>query len=621
MLTVADSAVHLLALGQGALALAGATQLNAAATVNEAGFTTLHDVMHTATGGYVLTVSDNAANLLALAGDLPPATVTSLSADATLSASQATTLVSEPNFSTGMHVLTVADTASNLLALAPNVLTFAGATQLTAAAIVNIADFATLRDVLHTATGGYTLTISDTAANLVSIAAADLSLATACVLSADGSLSAADAQTLALEPGFATGGHALTISDNVANLLALPTGLQFQAATLALGADQSVSASQLNALATLGTKFNEADHVLTVVDSAVHLLALGQGALALAGATQLNAAATVNAAGFATLHDVMHTATGGYVLTVSDNAANLMALAGDLPPGTNTVLSADATVSALQVATLVSAPNFSTGNPCPDDRRYRRQPARSGTECADLRRGHATDRGGDRQHHRFRHVARRPAHRPRRLHGHDQRHRREPRFDRRRQSGARDRVRHVGGRKPVRRGRADARPGARLRPRADDFGQRRKPAGPASGLQFQAATLALGADQTISASQLNALAALGVKFDAAHHVLTVADSAVHLLALGQGALALAGATELNAAATVNAAGFATLHDVMHTATGGYVLTVSDNAANLLALAGDLRRRPSHHCRPTPRCPRRRRRLWCPSRISPRAASC
>ncbi|MEJ0046261.1 MAG: hypothetical protein WDN04_09165 [Rhodospirillales bacterium] len=200
-MVLSDTASNLLATPPGVLAFATGTQLNAAATVNAAGFATLHDVMHTATGGYVLTVSDNAANLLALAGNLPPATVTVLSADATLSAQQVTTLVSEPHFSTGVHVLTIADTASNLLALAPNVRVLAGATQLTAAATVNIADFATLRDVLHIATGGYTVTISDTAANLVSIAAADLSLATACVLSADGSLSAADAQTLALEPG------------------------------------------------------------------------------------------------------------------------------------------------------------------------------------------------------------------------------------------------------------------------------------------------------------------------------------------------------------------------------------------------------------------------------------
>ncbi len=182
------------------------------------------------------------------------------------------------------------------------------------------------------------------------------------MLSADASLSAADAQTLALEPGFATGGHALTISDNVANLLALPGGLQFQAATLALAANQSVSASQLNALLALGGKFDEAQHVLTVTGNAAELAGLSGPALALVVASMLTQSAVVSATTAATLAALPgFLEADGATLTVQDDAAHLLALSRAVlrVTGLEELPAGGVTLTAAQAAGLVALGHFS----------------------------------------------------------------------------------------------------------------------------------------------------------------------------------------------------------------------------------------------------------------------
>jgi hypothetical protein len=209
--------------------------------------------------GASLAVSDTAANILANASGLGTATSISVTDSETVQASGLSTLAllaaSHPgHFSLGGHTLSVSDTAANLLALSGQAVALATSFGLSADATVTAAQFTTLRDTLHTVPAGHAVTILDSAAHLLALSGS-LSLATACVLTGPAVVSAADAQTLAAEPGFSTGGYALGISDSAANLLALSPSLQNLANSLTLASSQTVSLAQLAVLVGWGAKF------------------------------------------------------------------------------------------------------------------------------------------------------------------------------------------------------------------------------------------------------------------------------------------------------------------------------------------------------------------------------
>ena len=358
-LTVSDTATNLLALS-GNLALVGGTQLAAAANLNAAQAATLAGEPAFATGGYVLSVTDNAANLLGLATGVQ--TLSGhlvLAGSQSVSGAQATGLAALAGaFSLGGNTLTVTDSAANLLSLPLGVAAIVGAYALNGNATVTEAQFVTLRDNLAVNPNGHTLVVSDTAADLLALSG-NLAMDSATLLSADASVTAAQAISLAADPAFATAGHILTITDTAANLLALPTLVQMLSGHLVLTSSQSVSAAQASALAALGSGFSTGANTLTVSDSAANLLALPLGVAAIAGAYLLTSDATVNAAQFTALRDSLHVGLNGNAITILDNAGNLAGLSGSLANASACLLSANGTVSAAAAAILNGEPGFS----------------------------------------------------------------------------------------------------------------------------------------------------------------------------------------------------------------------------------------------------------------------
>ena len=138
-------------------------------------------------GGASLTVSDTIADILANASGLSAATSIQVTDSETVSASSLAVLAlvaaAHPgHFSLGGHSVSVADTAANLAAVPAQDIGLASSFALSAPALVTAAQFVTLRDALHVALGGNTLTIQDSAAHLLGLSGS-LSLAAACMLS------------------------------------------------------------------------------------------------------------------------------------------------------------------------------------------------------------------------------------------------------------------------------------------------------------------------------------------------------------------------------------------------------------------------------------------------------
>ncbi len=414
--TVADTAAALLALPPTALALATATALTADATVTAAQATVLAADPAFSTAGHHLTIADTAANL----AGLPPAIMTLataemltggvtlsaaaaaaltaapgfslapaasltirdtlpallaltpqtqsfasaavLSANATATAAQVNAFASLPGASLGGHTISVADTAANLLALSGAALADTNAASLSAGATVSASQLASLAALPGFATLGHSVTVADTAANLAALAPQALEYATATTLSADATVTAAQASTLMAEPGFSPGAYHLTIADTAANLLALPHATQLAATTLALSASQAVSAAQLTQLASLGIKFDPAGNTLVCQDTAANLVALSPTALALSTVEVLSAPATVSAATAAILASwPTLSQSPGATLTIQDSVANLIAM-GSAEPGITAIVQlapgSSVTISAAQGHALSEVPHF-----------------------------------------------------------------------------------------------------------------------------------------------------------------------------------------------------------------------------------------------------------------------
>jgi hypothetical protein len=592
-LTVQDSAAHLLSLTPNAMSVTGACVMNADADVTAAQAAALVAEPGFSTGGHILTVVGTQADILALSGAvlsvIGGAIVT---ASATLSVAQLEMLAAVPGITlAGGVILTVQDSAADLLALPAAAQALGGTFELSADATVDALQFAALRSTLHVTLGGYVLTISDSAAQLLALAGSDLSLASACILSGDATVTSARATSLAGEPGFSVGGHDLIIRDNAADLLAMSPSVRALASSLALADSQAVSATQLAALASLGGVFTTAGQILTVIDGADELAALGTPALALAAAEilgtsavvsateaaalaalphfslgfgvtltvdanaasllalpasvttlatgyELAADAVVSASAFASLRDNFHVSLNGHSLAISDSAAGLLGLAGsDLSLAAHCTLNANATLGYAQAEALADEPGFSTGG-------YMLTVADSAYNLLAL---------------------------PQTVLGVAQ-------------------TLELNGNQLVSTDELTGLAALGGQFSLNGFTITVEGSVPALlGLSANAQALSVAdivsQSAVVSVASANMLSALGDVSLGTGVSLTVDDTAGALLALPQSTLSLATGYELASDATVTAVGFVTLRDLLEVGLNGHALTITDSASNLLGLAG------------------------------------
>ena len=361
-LIVSDTVATLIALPQAVTSLATALSLSADATVTATQLAAFAALPHATLAGHTLSVADSAANLLSLSSaSLADAASATLTADATLSVTAFTALRALPHVSLGGHLLTVADSPANLAGLNGS-LALASGTTLTASAVVSATQITALAALPNLSLAGNVLNVSDSAANLLALSPSALAIAGSVTLYADATVSAAQAAILFAEPGFSSGTHHLTIADTAASLASLPSNQVQAAYALALSGDQTVSASLLTHLATLGSSFGLAGHVLTCADTAANLSLLSPAAAALASAEIVTAPATVSAATAQLLATMTHLSLGaGASLTVQDTVINLVALGHGVPSITAAVqlaLGSTVTITAALGHALSSIPHF-----------------------------------------------------------------------------------------------------------------------------------------------------------------------------------------------------------------------------------------------------------------------
>ena len=388
-LTIADAAARLATLDSGTAALASAIQLSAPGIVNAAQFAILRALPHFSTNGQALTVVDTAANLVALAtGDVSQASMLALSANATLTADQAEALVSLPHFSLGVAHIAIGDTAEELLFTSHTGALpddwdgelAASSIALTANATVTAAQASTLALLgVRLSLNGHTLTVADTAANLLaSNNAAGLALASVVTpLSGAVTLDAATATRLAAIHGFAKGGAVITVSDSAEALLSTVSAPGMALADhIQLASAQSLTVGVAASLIGHSLFQTNAGAALTIADSFAHLLGLGSTTLSVHNAnlratpimlsedavatvaqmTALRALPQYNLSGHAFSRN-------GHALEIHDTGARIAAFAADgvFAPSAF-VLTGDATVSATQANQLAAKSIVLDGN-------------------------------------------------------------------------------------------------------------------------------------------------------------------------------------------------------------------------------------------------------------------
>ena len=350
-LTVLDTAANLAALPQTAIALATGFALSAPATVNAAQFVTLRDTLHVGLNGQAITIDDSASHLLGLSGSLGLASACVLTGSAMVSASALQTLAGDPGFSTGGYALGVSDTAANLIALSQPLQLIAGSLTLSGPQSVSASQLAALVGLgAKFTTDGYALTVTGSAADLASLNAPELALIHAAQLTQSATIGASAATALAILPNFTVGHLAtLTVQDSAANLLGLPAGVLTQATeelpagpvTLtaataaglaglahftAIGAAITVSDTIANLTAAQNSGWQGIAGATQVVDSAAHLVAGASSALVQqAGGVAVSANASISAAQAAILNTIPNFGGGSFALTVVDGAAAIAA--------------------------------------------------------------------------------------------------------------------------------------------------------------------------------------------------------------------------------------------------------------------------------------------------------
>ncbi len=365
-LTVADTLPALLGMSAPAVTLAHALVLSTDATASATQISLFAALPHVSLGSHLIAVVDSAANLLTLSAPaLAMATSLTLSQDATLGVADFNSLRALQTVSAGGHAVAILDSATNLAGLTGN-LSLAGLIELNGSSTVSASQMAALASLQGFSLNGSVLDLTDTATHLLTLAPAALALANSVTLSANATVSVAQAETLFAEPGFSIGSHHLIVADTAAALLSMPTPLQLAATTLTLSASQSVDAASLTHLAGLGIKFSEAGHALTCTDSATALAGLSTAALALASAEVLASPSTVSAATALTLSTLRNLSLApSAALIVQDTVANLIAVGNLLPLVTSSVQlppGSAVTLSAADAKTLSGIPHFSAAN-------------------------------------------------------------------------------------------------------------------------------------------------------------------------------------------------------------------------------------------------------------------
>ena len=305
-LVVSDSAANIaadLTGGSSVLLSAGtmtSTTLTAGGTVNAAALTAMAGLTGFALGGHTLTVSDTAANILTL-GSTP------LSFAATMAVHD-----------TGSQL------PSDLAALQSKFAGFNGSASITLTGggfSVTTAQYSTYQSTIDAITNAGSGTVTGTATTLAGLAStlgADGVIATA-QLSANATIGASTIATLGTMAKFAINGHVLTLADNAAGVLAL-------------------SGAALN----LATNVSIADSVAHVTANFAGLSALTgyQGTLAIT-LTDSSPAIALNAANAALYAQAIGAITNAGVVTVTDSAAAVSAIAA--------LLSNTASVGAVDV--------------------------------------------------------------------------------------------------------------------------------------------------------------------------------------------------------------------------------------------------------------------------------
>ena len=351
--------------------------LSADATVSAASLQALSALPAFGLAGHTLTVSDTAANLLA-STSLALASSASLSADATVNAFQAEALHAVAGFSLGGHQLTIADIVSGLANMDPGTIALASAIQLLGNGVASVAQLHALQALPNFSLNGHALIASDTAPNLLTLAGANTALASAIYLQGNASVTADQAEALATLPNFNARGSQVLISDSVANLLhvsgsaLLPDDWagELIATTIALTGNATVTAAQAEELSALGGRLVLGGFSLTVSDSAANLLNPADAAgLALASrATLSGPEAGLTAAAATALAGVANFSKGGNSVTVSDTAANL-AFAGNaagIALADHVVrLSAPASLSVVSAKGLIGQASFQSSGAAP----------------------------------------------------------------------------------------------------------------------------------------------------------------------------------------------------------------------------------------------------------------
>jgi len=282
------------------------------------------------------TVSDNATNLLnpSNAAGVAGATSVTLVGNNSGNAAMVDSLAALPGFSDPDAQLAITDIAGNLLASAEaGDLIYATSVGLTGTANILSAAEATLLTLQpgFGLTFGATLVVVDSAAHLLSNGyAAGVAVATSVRLTSGvNGVTGAQADTLAAMPNFSLAmGAKLTVSDSAANLLADTAGVAKATKVVLTGTTNSVDAAQATELAGLAAFTTGFGAKLTLLDSASDLLA-GGNAAGVAIATRVvitGNANSVDAAQAESLAELTDVAVGGEAsLVVSDSAANLLA--------------------------------------------------------------------------------------------------------------------------------------------------------------------------------------------------------------------------------------------------------------------------------------------------------
>jgi hypothetical protein len=563
-LTISNGAAGLATLDAGTAAMATAIQLAGGSVVTVSQLQALQALPNFNTNGNALVVSDTAVNLLTLVGgNTAPASVIVLQANATLTADLAEALATLPNFSTGAAHIAILDSVAHLLQvtgidslpddwsgeLAASTITLNGDATVSAAQATELLALGG-RLVL----GGHVLTVSDTAANLLSAAnAAGLALAATITLAApEANLAAATATALAGFAGFSKGGNSVTVSDSAANLafagnaagLGLADHIQVNAVT-------ALSAASAEALIGLTNFQVNVSAPVSIADSLNHLLHLATTALVnnndvlLATPIGLSDDAVATVAQLAALSALPQYALAGHGFRLNGNDLVLMDsgrhLASYIPDGvltpTSIVMAGDATLSAAQAGAIASLGIDLGGNTLT----VADAPAAllDAANVAGLGLAGVLTLSGDATATAAQAVA---------LFGNS-------RFN-------------TGGHILTIQDTAAAL--LELSPAIDTL----------------ATTLALSGADTVDVAALIGLTELGIKFSLAGHALTVADTAAHLATLNGLETRLASAEVLNASASLNAATAETLAALPNFSVGGGVtVTIVDTVANLTALSG------------------------------------